>query len=148
MPLALAIALGSVLRAPGGGALYKWTDANGRVVYSDQPPPGDMKVDRIAGPPPPANPNAVKEMANKEAEIRSSRPKRPRTSKKACKARRCGKTSRCVQGRPRRNYRLAADQILLYKVNEKGETIFMDEAERRRRRETLETYIKVQLSAI
>ena len=39
-----------------GAALYKWTDANGRVVYSDQPPAGDVKVDTVAGPPPPANP--------------------------------------------------------------------------------------------
>src|SRR5437867_4192041 len=25
------------------GDLYKWTDENGKVHYSDQPPPGDVK---------------------------------------------------------------------------------------------------------
>ena len=26
-------------------ATYKWTDANGRVIYSDQPPSGNVKVE-------------------------------------------------------------------------------------------------------
>mgnify|MGYP003693546373 CR=1 FL=1 len=48
VPLALAIVLGTFcVISPAGSALYKWTDANGRVVYSDQPPPGDVKVERI-----------------------------------------------------------------------------------------------------
>src|SRR5258708_34484114 len=69
VPAALAIVLGVLCAAsPAMGALYKWTDANGRVVYSDQPPTGDVKVETIAGPPPPANRTAVKEMANKEAQ--------------------------------------------------------------------------------
>src|SRR5438876_4052967 len=73
-PVALALALGVLCAAsPAIGALYKWTDANGRVVYSDQPPMGDVKVETIAGPPPPANRNAVKEMANKEAEGKKQR---------------------------------------------------------------------------
>ena len=62
--------LAALLRRPVAAALYKWTDANGRVVYSDQPPPGNVKVDTLAGPPPPANPNAVKELASKEADAK------------------------------------------------------------------------------
>ena len=57
---------------PASAALYKWTDASGRVVYSDQPPPvsANVKVETIAGAPPPANPNAVKEMAAKELDMK------------------------------------------------------------------------------
>ena len=54
----------------GAAALYKWTDASGRIVYSDQPPPGNVKSEILKGPPPPANPNAMKEMATKELEYR------------------------------------------------------------------------------
>ncbi len=38
---ALAFAMLGSLALPGvaSATLYKWVDANGRVVYSDQPPP-------------------------------------------------------------------------------------------------------------
>ncbi len=64
----LAAAL-AIVALPAAAALYKWTDANGRVIYSDQPPPGNVKVESINAPPPPANPNAAKELAAKEADL-------------------------------------------------------------------------------
>ena len=38
LPLALAL-----LILPAWAGLYKWTDENGKVYYSDQPPPGNAK---------------------------------------------------------------------------------------------------------
>ena len=38
IPLALCL-----LVLPAWAGLYKWTDENGKVHYSDQPPPGDVK---------------------------------------------------------------------------------------------------------
>ena len=58
-----------LIAAPVLATTYKWTDANGRVIYSDQPPTGNFKVEALDAPPPPANPNAVKELANKDAEL-------------------------------------------------------------------------------
>ena len=47
---ALALALLGGLALPARvAALYKWIDANGRVVYSDQPPPGNVKAEIVAG---------------------------------------------------------------------------------------------------
>ena len=69
MPAAL-FALAAALSLPAMAALYKWTDANGRVVYSDQPPPGGVKSEVVGPAPPPANPNAVKEMASQDQEMR------------------------------------------------------------------------------
>lgn len=66
---ALAIAF-AALSVAADAATYKWTDANGHVVYSDQPPPGDIKSERIGPTPPPSNPNAVKEMAQKDADLK------------------------------------------------------------------------------
>jgi hypothetical protein len=58
------------IAGPATAAVYKWTDANGRVIYSDQPPPANVKVETLNAPPPPANPNAMKELAQKDAELR------------------------------------------------------------------------------
>jgi hypothetical protein len=144
VPMALALVLGALCAAsPAGSALYKWTDANGRVVYSDQAPPGDVKVERIAGPPPPANPNAVKEMANKEAEGKKQQADAADNAKKAAQTRADAqkRAGMCKDIRAQISA-LSADQVLLAKVNEKGEPIIMDDAERKRRREALEANLR------
>ena len=83
--VALPVLATALLLAAGvaaDAALYKWTDANGRVVYSDQPPTGNVKVETLSGPPPPANPNAVKEMVNKDAELKKLQLDRAEAAKK------------------------------------------------------------------
>ena len=144
LTMAVALLLGALCAAsPASSALYKWTDANGRVVYSDQPPPGNVKVDTLAGPPPPANPNAVKELAVKEAEVRKQQQDAAATAKKTGQQRADAEkvAGACKNARAELS-RLSADQLLLYSVNEKGQAVYMDDTERRRRRETLETYLK------
>jgi hypothetical protein len=144
VPMALAIVLVAFcVISPAESALYKWTDANGRVVYSDQPPSGDVKVETIAGPPPPANRNAVKEMANKEAEGKKQQIDAAENAKKAALTR-ADAQKRAGMCRDTRAElaALSADQVLLYKLNEKGETVFMDDAERKRRRDVLESNLK------
>jgi len=144
IPVTLALVLGVLCTiSPAESALYKWTDANGRVVYSDQPPSGDVKVETIAGPPPPANRNAVKEMANKEAEGKKQQLDAAENAKKAAVTR-ADAQKRAGMCRDTRAElaALSADQVLLYKLNEKGEQVFMDDAERKRRREVLESSLK------
>ena len=71
MRLGLAVAVAAADVGSGNvGAVHKWTDASGRVIYSDQPPPGNVKVETINAPPPASNPNAVKELATKEADLK------------------------------------------------------------------------------
>jgi Domain of unknown function (DUF4124) len=147
-PAALAFAFGALVVFPAWGALYKWTDANGRVVYSDQPPPGDVKVETISGPPPPANPNAVKELANKELDLKKQQTAAADNAKKAIQVKTDSErqVGACKEARGQLSA-LASDQVLLSKINEKGETVFIDEAERRQRRTSLETYIKANCPA-
>jgi Skp family chaperone for outer membrane proteins len=143
-PLAAALALAALFAAvSAGAALYKWTDANGRVVYSDQPPAGDVKVETISGPPPPANPNAVREMVGKETEIKKQQSDSAENAKKTAQARTDSEklANSCRDWRAEIT-RLAANQIILFRINEKGEQVLMDDAERRKRRETLEGYVK------
>src|SRR5258705_9344397 len=94
-------AIGVALLTPGPAtaALYKWTDANGRVVYSDQPPPGKTDVKTLQGPPPPANPGAAKDLANKELEYKQRQLETIEAGKKADKDRAATKelTENCTQ---------------------------------------------------
>jgi hypothetical protein len=144
VPLAVAIVLAAFCAAqPALGALYKWVDANGRIVYSDQPPTGDVKVETISGPPPPSNPNAPAELANKQFENRKQQTEAAAGAKKAMQQRADAekRLDACREARAELT-RLSADQVLLYTVNEKGEQVFMNDAERKRRREATEVFIK------
>ena len=147
-PAALAVALGTLCALPAWGALYKWTDASGHIVYSDQPPAGDVKVETINAPPPPANPNASKELANKELEIKKQQTAAADNAKKAIQVRSDSDrlVGACKDARAQLSV-LASDQVLLSKINEQGETVYIDESERRRRRDSLETYIKANCPA-
>jgi len=143
-PLSIAIVVGTFcVVQPALAALYKWVDANGRVVYSDQPPLGDIKVETISGPPPPSNPNAPQELANKQLESKKQQTEAAANAKKAMQQRADveRRVDACKEARAE-VARMAADQVLLYTINEKGEQVFMNDADRKRRRETAELFVK------
>jgi len=121
-------------------ALYKWTDANGRVVYSDQPPPAgtNAKSETLNAPPPPANANAVKEMVNKDADLKKRQTDRAEEAKKAEKAKADAdrRTESCTQLRSQ--IRLFNGKDAVYRANEKGEPVYMDDAAKKKERERLE----------
>ena len=143
--LAAALALAA---APAMATTYKWTDANGRVIYSDQPPPGNVKVESIAAPPPPANPNAVKELANKEADLQQKKLQRAEEVAKATKARLDADKKREQCGKARgQMIMLQSDQNQLYRSDDKGQQVFMDDAARRRDLEQLGTWVRENCSA-
>lgn len=54
-------------------AVYKWTDKNGRVHYSDKPVHNAEKVKAKTGTAAPANPEAETERAKREAECKQQR---------------------------------------------------------------------------
>ena len=121
----------TVAAPPADAALYKWVDANGRTVYSDQVPPG-VKAEPVGAAPPPANPNAVKDLANQDAEFRKRQLDRAEDGKKAEKARADAQklATGCAQARAQ-IVNLRNGDFAMYKLNEKGERVFLDEAGRR-----------------
>jgi len=128
---AATAALLAVATPPGDAALYKWVDANGRTVYSDQVPPG-VKAEPVGGAAPAANPDAVKELASKDAEFRKRQLDRAEDGKKAEKARADAQklATGCAQARAQ-IVNLRTGDFAMYKLNEKGERVFLDEAGRR-----------------
>ena len=128
-------------------ATYKWTDANGRVVYSDQPPTGNYKVESLAAPAPPSNPNAVKELATKEAEIQQKKQLRAEDDKKAAKVAADSEKKREQCGRARGQLAmLQAGQTPLYQSNDKGEQVLLDDAARIRERQQVEIWMRENCS--
>jgi hypothetical protein len=125
------------------GALYKWTDAQGHVVYSDQPPPADIKGRQLQAAPPPANPNAAKELAQQEANFRKRRTDEAQALAKSDQARATEqqRNQGCAQARS--NLRQLADnQMAIYRYNAKGEREAMDDASRQRESDRLNAWMR------
>ncbi len=145
---AAACAVGLLAAGNVAAALYKWTDANGRVVYSDQPPASNVKYERVDGAPPPSNPNAVQEMASKEAEFRKRQADAVKAEKKSDTERVQQAKRNEMCDRARSNIRtLAAEQVALVRHNEKGEQIVVDDATRRRERTEIEAWVKANCTS-
>ena len=141
-----AIAIAAVLLAvaPAMATTYKWTDANGRVIYSDQPPIGNFKVEEINAPPPPANPNAVQELANKDAEIKKQKLLRADEEAKATKARVEANLSReqCERVRGQIITLGQSSQRVIYTTDAQGQRTAMDDAAIARERLRLEAWFR------
>lgn len=135
----LAVLAAIALATPAVAALYKWTDENGRTVYSDQPPPAHIKSEVMGGAPPPANPDAVKDMANREAEFRKRQMDKAEDTKKSEKSRAEAQklATFCTQARVQAAGLRRAD-VAMYRLNDKGERVALDEAGRRAEADKLE----------
>ena len=123
---------------------YKWTDANGRVIYSDQPPTGNFKVEALDAPPPPADPNAARDLANKEAELQKRRSLRTEEEGKAAKTRVEDnlKREQCQRARGQVIALTQSDQVVIYTTNAQGQRTAMDNAARLREVEVLQASIR------
>ena len=141
--LATIVALAALAAGPAAAALYKWVDANGRVVYSDQPPTGNFKAEVVGSAPPPSNPNAVKEMHAKEAELKKRQLDRADDAKKLETVRSDATRLQefCKQARAQLAG-LSRTDMVVYRINDKGERVVFDEAARRAETERLEQVVK------
>jgi hypothetical protein len=126
-------------------ALYKWVDANGRTVYSDQPPIGNMKTEVVGAAAPAANPDAVKELANKEAELKKRQTDRQDDAKKSDKTRADAQklASLCTQARTQAAG-LRRTDVTMFRLNDKGERVAMDEVARKSEADRLDQLVKEQ----
>jgi Skp family chaperone for outer membrane proteins len=140
--LALAL-LAATYAAAATATLYKWTDAQGRVVYSDQPPQANVKTEQLRGAPPPANPNAAKELAQREADFHKRQTDASAAAAKAGKehANSDQRVEACAQAKGQLK-QLTESQLALYRYNEKGEREVMDEGARGRERAKLNAWIR------
>jgi hypothetical protein len=127
--LAVALCALSLAAAPVSAALYKWTDENGRAVYGDTPPAG-VKAEKVNAPTAPANPNAVRDMAATDAQIKARQRARAEEDAKAEKAQADAKAKleRCAAIRG--NIQTMRSTAQVYKFNEKGEKVYLEAPDR------------------
>ena len=141
---ALAFSLLAVTVAAGAqAALYKWTDAQGRVVYSDQPPSGNVKSEQLRGAPPPANPNAAKELAQRDAEFKKRQDDAAKADAKSTKDRATSAehAENCAQMRAELK-QLTESQLAIYRYNANGEREVMDDDARAKERVKVNAWIR------
>jgi hypothetical protein len=139
--LGIALCTLSLAAAPVLAALYKWTDENGRTVYGDTPPAG-VKAEKVNAPTAPADPNAVRDMAAKDAQIKARQRARAEEDAKAEKTQADAKAKleRCAQLRG--NIQTMRSGAAVYKFNDKGEKIYLEAADRERSIADSETQLR------
>jgi hypothetical protein len=127
--LLLAACAAAWAAMPVAAATYKWLDENGRVVYGDTPPPG-VKAERLNAALPPADPNAVRDMAAKDAEFRKNAQARVDEEAKAEKDRADAnlRRSQCQQALGQMKSLREGGNV--YRFDEKGEKVPLDAAAR------------------
>jgi hypothetical protein len=140
---AIGVALLVAYAGGAGAALYKWTDAQGRVVYSDQPPPTNIKSEQLRAAPPPANPNAAKELAQKQAEFEKRQADAAKAAEKSGKdqASTAQLAEACANARGQVK-QLTESQLAIYRYNAKGEREVMDDDARAKERAKLNAWIR------
>jgi uncharacterized protein DUF4124 len=127
--------------------LYKYVDKDGKTVYTDQPPPANTKAETVNVPktfPPPATGVAGgnKSAVERDKELEKGRQLALEKQKKADEAAHKAQLAeeRCTQARTA--YKQFSDGGRLSKYNEKGERVYLGdaeiEAERERARHEME----------
>lgn len=138
--LLTTLACACLLAIPALGELYKWTDAQGKVHYSDQPPPPEVKqpvtvkprspAPRTAAPEAAGTPTAApKSVAEQNAEFNRRRveaAEREAAEKKAAKEAEERKKN-CEQAKARLARAQSGARMTRY--GENGETVYLNDAE-------------------
>jgi uncharacterized protein DUF4124 len=124
-------------------ALYKWTDAQGHVVYSDQPPSGNVKTEQLRAAPPPANPNAAKELAQRQADFQKRQADAAKSAEKTGKeqANAAQIAESCANARGQLK-QLSESQLAIYRYNAKGEREMLDDDARAKERAKLNAWVR------
>lgn len=123
----LVLACGSA-----AAALYKWVDEKGVTHYTEEPPP-DRKATKIEirSDAPAAKPETSESWKDKEVEFRRRKLERERSEEAAdarAKNAAAQRQNNCL--RAREALEVLAPGHPVYRVNEKGERVYMEDAQR------------------
>lgn len=142
-----------LLPATGHAELYKWTDENGRVQFSDQKPVNRSNVEKMATPSAlstsgtTATHNAEKsgsgesllERQRKISDVlRAEREQREAAAKKIAEQK-AEKKRRCIE---MTDFQKNTESAVLYHLDEKGERKFMGDAEKEKYQADLQRRIQ------
>jgi len=127
------------------GALTKWVDADGKVHYSDEPPPDNVKAKPLTTPHDSASGvPAAKTFVEREAELKKAQKAKEETDQKTIKQQEevLAKQKNCTAAKANLKTLENSPQIATY--NDKGERALMDDATRKQQieeaRDQISTY--------
>jgi cell pole-organizing protein PopZ len=121
-------------------ALNKWVDANGKVHYSDSPPPANVKAETLRTAPPanePAQagsaPAAPKTIAERAAELRKAEQEKKKAAEKAAQeqAKTDEKKTNCAMAQ--RNLQILQAGARMSDIDAKGERYYINDEQRQQR---------------
>lgn len=125
------IAAACALVAIGAAAqVYKWVDKDGKVQYSDQPPPPDAAkatAQKIDASPPVSAPKPLAEKAKEFDKRKTDAAEKAKKSDADAQVAQ-QKAANCTQARG--NLRVLQDAPKLTRVNKDGEIVFVEDSER------------------
>ena len=129
----LLLLAGLALQANAQGGFYKWVDEKGVVHYSDKPPPGKAGGKMQVKPPPsPDKTQAAPRSRSWEEQLQDANERRFQEEKKQKEPQQKAQEAeqKCLRARS------ALDSLKqerpLYRVDQQGERVFMEDEERRR----------------
>jgi hypothetical protein len=140
----LAFALCSMVAS---AQLYSWKDANGKIHYSDEPPPDKSTARKVAPPAAGAgDPSAYRALTEKEAAARKKQKESSEAADKAAKDQATAAERRAECERARGNLASLESGQTRFTVGANGERIGLDgearEAELARARKAIESLCK------
>ena len=125
-------------------AVSKWVDAQGRVHYSDQPPPG-AKAETLrpasdtdgaagtSGAAAASAPAAPKTIAEREAELRKAQQAKQAAADKAAQKQAQEEVRKANCATAQQNLRTLQEGIRIIEVNANGERSYLDDKQRQQR---------------
>lgn len=123
--------------------ISKWVDAQGQVHYSDQPPPPETQAKTLrttseAADSAQSNVNAVKTIAEREAEIKRDALAKQAAADKAAKKQAAADTLKANCATAHENLRTLQSGVRLLEVDANGERSYIDDKQRQQRIEKIQ----------
>lgn len=130
----------------------KWVDAQGRVHYSDQPPPPEAKAETLHSAPASESTAgasgvaASKTYAEREAELKKAQQTKKEASDQAAKKQADADALKANCATSQQNLRTLQSDIQMVEVNANGERTYMNDTQRQQRvtkaQQDVSTYCK------
>lgn len=131
----LAVAATLCAALPIHAQVHKWVDANGKVQYSDQPPPGQsgvqkLRLEKTVGTPPTPAAKASKTLAERDLESRQNQVAAEEAKKKQQQAEADAKIkqSNCISAQG--NLKTLEEGGRVFNYDNRGEKQYLDDAGR------------------
>jgi hypothetical protein len=137
-------ALSLVLAASGALAqtMYKWTDENGRVTYSDTPPVGNVRSKETINVPAAPPSGAARQLNAQDAQFKKRQDEAVKAQADAAKKEEIARQKADNCSRARGELRALRDNAPVARLTENGERVILDAGARESEGKRLESYLE------